>query len=374
MMKILKKALVMSAVIAAAVSCTSKYSATVSGNIAGLDKAPIVLEKLNFNKLAVVDTVMTDADGGFKYKVALSSADPAFYYIYRNGVKLAGMVLSNGDKVSVNADTLGSYTVEGSQESALLKYIDDAFAKAAAAMVSVLDAAPEDVNARLSRIYIAHKRDMTKQIMSNPYSITSATTLFQKFNDELPLFNESTDIFIFKAVYDSLSSIYPNSEYVLALKDEIASREAEAEFNSRLESLSLQAFPDIIMRDVNGEQHSMLELEGKVIILSFWSIGQTEHKMFNQDLASLYDRYHDRGIEVFQVSLDTDKPSWAATVRSQKLPWISVNDGLGVNSPAIAAYNIEHIPSLFVIGREGDILAKDEFDVAKLEAVIKKAI
>ena len=369
----LKNTLLLTVVLLAAVSCT-KHSATVKGNIAGLDRSGIVFEKLQFNKLYPVDTVTTDADGNFKYKVALANDNPAFYYIYRNGVKLAGMVLHNGDVVTVNADTLGNYTVEGSAESEHLKYIDDAFAKATAAMAAALDEAADDLNIKLSRIYINHKRDMLKQIMSNPRSITSATTLFQKFNDDLPVFNESTDVLVFKSIYDSLATVYPNSEFVLALKDEITRRENLAALDSRLDDLSLQSFPDIKMNDVNGKQHSLLELEGNVIILSFWSIGQTEHLLFNQELASLYEKYHDKGLEVYQVSLDVDKPSWASTVRSQKLPWISVNDGKGVNSPSIVAFNIEQIPTMFVIGRDGEILAKDVFDLTSLDSIIKKAL
>ncbi|MBR5736284.1 MAG: AhpC/TSA family protein [Bacteroidales bacterium] len=370
----MKKILMLAAMLVAAVSCTNRYSATVSGNISGLDNSQIVLEKLNYNKLSVVDTVKTDGNGDFRYKVSLANEYPAFYYIYRNGVKLAGLVLSDGDKVVVNADTLGSYSVSGSAESESLKYVDDAFAKASAAMVAVLDEAPEDMNAQLSRIYVNHKRDMLKHIMSNPRSITAATTLFQKFNDDLPLFNESTDIVIFRSIYDSLASVYPYSEYVLALKDEITQREKEAEMNAKFDALSQQSFPEINMNDIAGNAHSLLSLEGNVIILSFWSIDQTEHKLFNQELSEIYDKYHDKGLEIYQVSLDVNKASWAATVRSQNLPWISVNDGLGVNSPAVIAYNLEKVPSMFVIGRDGDILARDVFETERLEPIIRQAL
>lgn len=369
----IKNALLSALAFVTAISCTDN-TATVKGNIAGLDRSGIVFEKLHYNRLAVVDTVNTDSEGNFNYKVELTNNDPAFYYIYRNGVKLAGMVLHAGDQVTVNADTLGNYTVEGSAESEHLKYVDDAFAKAASAMSSALDEAADDVNAKLSRIYINHKRDMLKHIMSNPRSITAATTLFQKFNDDLPLFNESTDVLIFKAIYDSLATVYPNSEFVIALKDEITRRENAAQMDSKFSDLDMQSFPDIRMNDLSGKTHSLLELEGKVIILSFWSIEQAEHKILNQELASLYGKYHDKGLEIFQVSLDMDKAAWASTVRSQKLPWISVNDGKGVNSPAVIAYNIDHIPSLFVIGRDGDILARDVFEPASLEPIIRKAL
>ena len=371
----MRKTLSLAMMLIAAVACTNNYSATVSGNIEGLgNNSEIVFEKLNFNRLTVVDTVRTDAKGDFKYKVDLVNGDPAFYYIYRNGVKLAGLVLKDGDKVTVKADTLGSYEVMGSEESRNLKYVDDAFAKAALAMDSALNENPEDLNAQLSRTYILHKREMLKHIMSNPGSITAATTLFQKFSDELPLFDEPTDIIIFRTVYDTLLTVYPNSEYVLALKDEIARREAIAELNAKLETVAQQAYPEISMGDINGKTHSLLSLEGKVIILSFWSVSQTEHKLFNQELAELYDKYHERGLEIYQVSVDADKPQWAATVRAQKLPWICVNDGLGINSPSLIAYNVEEIPAMFVLGREGDIIARNVFDTQTLELIIRKAL
>jgi peroxiredoxin len=213
-----------------------------------------------------------------------------------------------------------------------------------------------------------------KHVLNNPKSITAATTMFQKFNADLPVFNEETDVFIFKTVLDSLSATYPESEYLLALKDEISRREAIANLNRKLESIEEQSFPNIIMTDINGEKHSLLDLQGKVILLSFWSTSQTEHKMFNNELLPVYEKYHDNGFEVYQVCLDVDKPTWASTVRSQNLPWISVNDGLGVMSSAISSYVIEYLPTMFIINKEGDIVAKDIFDANYLDGIIKSLI
>ena len=128
------------------------------------------------------------------------------------------------------------------------------------------------------------------------------------------------------------------------------------------------------MTDINGEKHSLLDLQGKVILLSFWSTSQTEHKMFNNELLPVYEKYHDNGFEVYQVCLDVDKPTWASTVRSQNLPWISVNDGLGVMSSAISSYVIEYLPTMFIINKEGDIVAKDIFDANYLDGIIKSLI
>ena len=56
------------------------------------------------------------------------------------------------------------------------------------------------------------------------------------------------------------------------------------------------------------------------------------------------------------------------------MPWISVNDGLGLDSPAVIAYNIDHVPAMFVIDREGGIAATDLFDQDALDQLIRKLL
>ena len=61
-------------------------------------------------------------------------------------------------------------------------------------------------------------------------------------------------------------------------------------------------------------------------------------------------------------------------MKSQQLKWINVNDGLGVQSPAVASYNLQTIPSMFIIGRDGDIAARDVYEPAAIEKEIAKLI
>jgi peroxiredoxin len=354
-------------------ACSQQPTAVIEASIEGADQAQIVLQKLNFSKIQVVDTIKTAPDGSFTYKVKLSSTSPGFYYLYHEGTKLASMVLLPKDKVTINADLNGNFTVTGSEESLLLQAIDKEFLKTSAQLSDLAGKSVdgEDVGLDMGRTYIEYRKTALKHIFGNPHSITAATTLFQRFNDNLPVFGEISDFFIFKQVYDSLKTVYPQSEYVLALKDEITARERAFELTNKLSNVQEALFPDLEMPDNNGDMKRLSDFTGNVIILSFWSVAQDAHKMFNNDLAELYQKYHSEGLEVYQVSLDIDKASWASIVRSQQLPWTSVNDGNGINSPSMTAYNITQIPTFFVIGRDGTIAGKDLFEKDKLEKVIK---
>ena len=276
----------------------------------------------------------------------------------------------------------GRFTVEGSEESTLFQEVNEAYARASDQIrnltASITDETPEakvkEVNQQLSKLYVDYKRSAIRHMVTHPHSITSAVMAFQKFGDDLPVFGQESDFVILQAVRDSLSSVYPKSEFLTALRDEVDSRARNMELSSRLGDVVVINFPELMLPDMEGQTRRLSELDGKVIVLSFWSVGQTEHKLFNVDLVDLYKKYHAQGLEVYQVSLDIDKGVWASTVRSQNLPWINVNDGLGVDSPAVATYNVTRIPTMFVIGRDGDILGTDVFEKDALEQIVRKAL
>ncbi|MBR1538481.1 MAG: AhpC/TSA family protein [Bacteroidales bacterium] len=363
-------------------ACNQAPTARISATIDGAANADIVLQKLNYDRLLTVDTIRTNGAGQFNYKVRLTGNEPYFYYLYRDGNPIASLILLPSDQVTVTMPEAGRFTVEGSEESALFQEVNEAYA-ATAGKISALAAGVTDdssaeqvkeVNRQLSKLYVDYKRQAIKYMVTHPHSITSAVVAFQKFGDDLPVFGQESDAVLLKTLRDSLSTVYPKSEFLTALRDEVDARARNLELSKHFGDVKTIDFPDLVLPDLEGQMQQLSSLEGKVIILSFWSVGQTEHKMFNVDLVELYDRYHSQGLEIYQVSLDIDKAGWASTVRSQNLPWISVNDGLGVQSSAVFAYNVDHIPAMYVIDREGSFLGSDVFDKAQLEQLVRKAL
>ena len=378
----MKRILIVFAALGLLAACSKGPTAQISVTVERAKDSSVVLQKLNYNRLVPVDTIKTDANGRFNYKVKLTGNDPYFYYVYLGGNPVASMILRPSDQVTVTVPASGPFTVTGSEESTLFQEVNTAFAEAAADMAAISESVTDETgeaevreaNARLSKRYIDYKRQAIKHVITHPKSITSAVVLFQKFSDDLPVFGQQTDAVIFKNTLDSLTLVYPKSEYVLALRDAVDARQRNLEFSTRFSDVDVISFPDLVLPDLDGNTQMLSDQKGKVLILSFWSVGQNEHKMFNVDLMDLYQKYHDRGLEIYQVSLDVDKPSWAATVRSQGLPWINVNDGLGVQSPSVVAYNVAKIPSMFVFDRSGDIVGTDIFDKDALEALVRKGL
>jgi len=363
-------------------SCDSGPVARIHATLENAKDAKVVLQKLNYNRMMAVDTIQTDASGHFNYKVKLTGNDPYFYYLYVDEKPVASMILRPSDEVEITVPSSGPFVVEGSEESTLLQQVNTAFADASGRMTALMTSLSEDTpeavvketGRQMSKLYVDYKRDAIKYIVQHPKSITTAVVLFQKFSDELPVFAQQSDAVIFRSVLDSLTPVYPKSEYVVALRDAVDVLQRDLDLSMRLGDVAVISYPELTMPDVDGQVRMLSELQGKVILLSFWSVGQNDHKMFNVDLMDLYAKYHDKGLEIYQVSLDVDKPTWASTVRSQGIPWISVNDGYGAQSPAVVAYNVTQIPTMFVINREGDIIGTDVFDKDALEQMVRKAL
>ena len=357
-------------------------TARISATLESAPDSSVVLQKLNYNRLVPVDTIKTDAQGRFDYKVKLTGNEPYFYYLYLGERPVAALILLPDDRVTVTVPRTGDFTVEGSEESALLQEVSKRFTTAVEEMNAVTASLDENssesevkaANAALSKLFVDYKREAIKYVILHPRSITSAVVLFQRFNDSMPVFGEPSDAILFKTAQDSLTLVYPRAELVTALRDQVDMMSRSLELANRFGEVGVSSFPELVMPDVDGRMRKLSDLEGHVVVVSFWSVGQTDHKMFNVDLAEIYRKYHDQGLEVYQVSLDIDKPLWASTVRSQDLPWISVNDGYGVESSAVASYNIQSIPTMFVFDKKGELVGTDVFDKDALDLLIRKSL
>ena len=128
------------------------------------------------------------------------------------------------------------------------------------------------------------------------------------------------------------------------------------ELETRLNAAETIGYPDIELPDVNANKVKLSDVDAKVVMVFFWSSADASQKMFNLDfLKSIYEDYHKKGFEIYQVSLDPDKALWAKTVKGQNLPWINVCDSRGSASPYVSLYNLNVLPAAFVIA-DGELV------------------
>ena len=75
-----------------------------------------------------------------------------------------------------------------------------------------------------------------------------------------------------------------------------------------------------------------------------------------------YEKYHAKGFEVVGVSLDEDRGALEKFVDEQKIPWpilFEKSEGEGWRHPLSTFYGIRGIPTVILIGRDGNVITLD---------------
>lgn len=82
--------------------------------------------------------------------------------------------------------------------------------------------------------------------------------------------------------------------------------------------------------------------------------------MENPNVVALYKKYHDKGFEVFSVSLDANAEQWKKAIAKDGLIWKNHGcDFGGWNSAPAQQYHIESIPSTYLLDKTGKVIAKN---------------
>jgi peroxiredoxin len=116
---------------------------------------------------------------------------------------------------------------------------------------------------------------------------------------------------------------------------------------------------DLTIPDRDGNEITLSSLRGKVVLVSFWASGHPNSVQAMLQLKSTYNTYHNRGFEVYAISLDNNKVDWMSAVDFNEFDWINVSELSFPNSTAALLYNVTSLPSTFLINRDGDIVAKN---------------
>ena len=320
----------------------------IEGTLHETPDTKVVVKLLDVNRFQVLDTVKTDAQGRFSYSLDLKKAQPEFVYLYYGDRQIASLLLQKGDKVKVDTDTLGAYSVQGSEESLKLQRVEQDYNAFINDMNRILNKEfnPES---QLSRRYVTYYRDRLAYVMGNSKSLTVVPVLFQQVNPTFLVFSQPTDGIMMQAICDSLKTVYPESRYVRALEKEAQRRISSLEMSNKIQGAAEVGYIDITLPGIDGQNIKLSDKLGKVTMVYFWQ-ATAEQKMFNLDaLVPIYEQFSNKGFEVYAVSLDSDKAAWAAAVRNQQLPWVNVCDTRGALSPYVSSYGIGSLPMVWFI-------------------------
>lgn len=373
--KILSAAVIVMAALATT-SCDNKKF-EIAGTIAQAKDSLLYLENVGLDGVETVDSVKLGENGEFSFSEKATDA-PEFYRL-RIHDQIVNLSIDSTETVTVKAayPTMAyKYEVEGSENCSKIKEL----ALNQMVLQSKVNAIINDPTLKLSVVsdsintvvgaYKAHVK--SNYIFKEPNKSYAYFALFQTVvvgNQYNLIFNPriyEDDVKAFAAVATSWDTFHPGAVrgenlHNIAIEGMKNVRILQARANATVDAskVNMTNMIDIVLKDNKGNIRKLSDLKGHAVILDFSSFAQEGVTERIMQLRDIYNKYHAQGLEVFQVSLDTNEHFWKT--QSAALPWVSVNDPEGVSA---ASYNVQVLPTFFLINKDGsahmrDVMIKD---------------
>ena len=366
-------------------SCNDKKF-TVEGQISNAKDSVLYFENVGLEGVNVLDSVKLDEKGDFAFSQE-STIAPDFYRL-RIADQIINVSIDSTETVQIKGEYPGmasNYTISGSDNCEKIRELtlkQMALQSQAIALQQNTELGITAANDSILKLIDAYKEDVKlNYIYKEPMKAYSYFALFQTIGQWL-IFDPKTnkdDIKAFPAVATSWDTYYPHAERGQNLHNiAIEGMKNQRIVAARNQDLQVEASKvkesgvlDIDLIDNQGQMRHLTDLKGKVVMLDFHIFALEDSPTRILMLRELYNKYHQQGFEVFQVSLDPDEHFWKQ--QTAALPWINVRDENGIQSQRLMLYNVQTVPDFFLIDRDNN-LVKRAAQINDLEAEIKKLL
>lgn len=362
--------------------CREGRKFTIEGTVTGAADSVLYLDHLSLAEGAVcIDSVRLEGDGRFRF-TGDAPETPEFYRL-RLGRQAVNLAVDSTETLRIRADVADfsfGYTTEGSptQDTMRLLCLRLAELERQARRISAnRDFTLAERDSLIGLAVEKYKAGVKRDIIAGHYGTAySYYACFQTLGAGL-IFNpmqDKSDLAWVQAVANAWNERFPGSPRTQNIVGIVAEcrraqqRPRQIVLNVDGEKVRELGIIDMTFPDIEGRERTLSSLRGQVVLLDFMAFGMEGSTERTLLLRELYGKYHDRGLEIFQVSLDPDLHFWKQ--RCEALPWVSVWCEEGLESDMLRLYDVGLLPCYFLIDRNCDLQARQE-DIPDLEAAIE---
>jgi peroxiredoxin len=303
--------------------------------------------------MMAVDSVNLGADSTFQFSVEVE--EPGFYRLNFYDNQYVTLVLDDEDVV-VTADgnnSQGMAEVAGSADTDYFYAVEE--------MMMELQAGVNNLNQE----YIEARSTNNKegmQAVEQKYD-SMETALRAKLKEQIRDMGTSITALYAVNYLDADRDFEFLAELAEKFRQEAPNSQYTQDFVTNVEDMRVLAIgreaPEIALPNPQGDTIALSSLQGKYVLIDFWAAWCRPCRMENPNVVRMYEKYKDKGFEIYGVSLDRTKDAWVDAIQADNLTWMHVSDLKYFNSVAAELYNIQAIPATYLLDKEGKIIAKN---------------
>ncbi len=338
------------------IACSDKKSFKIEGQIEHPAQQKVYLLEADSTSVRIIDSAQLTEQNKFVFNKSTPFAN---LYKIKNGEQEFDLIAENGNDINFKtdlADPNHNYTVNGSEDSEKIK----------------------DYN-RISNIYTAKNTKLANQYQAEAGAKgVNQDSVLKKY---LPSFEKNmVDLSgeILKFVDQNKSSLagfyaamaldqmkYEKElvAYADGLGDKFKGNQAVEQFKKHMalvKPVSVgHAAPDFSIPGIDGKTIKLSDYKGKYVMLDFWASWCVPCRKENPNVVKLYQQYHPKGLNIVGISLDENKEAWQKAISDDKLVWAHGSELQNFNGPVVQRYQVQAIPSNFILDPNGNIVAKN---------------
>lgn len=316
------------------------------------------LHKVEGNQVIPADSAKVDDKGHFKFDIATTI--PTMYLLKFKGCDYATihLMLEPGDKLEIEMEDVKEQgfihvaEAKGSRNIEVYRQFNNTLFEHSKKTNSYnqeysLPSTSEERKRELSMLFqqeVAAQNNTISNILSDNNDVLVCAFLVTYFEE-----NAEQYIGLYEKIYNGLKTKYHDNQFVQYVESKLKTTIGPG-----------RTAPEIEMSDPNGKTRKLSDLRGKVVLIDFWASWCSPCRMENPNVVKLYKKYHDKGFDIYSVSLDRTRDAWVNAIRQDGLEWPNhVSDLKGWTSSGGATYGIRSVPSTVLVNRDGKIIARN---------------